>query len=48
MATSANRVVFLDRDGVLNKVTVRNGKSYPPNAIDEFACYQVYKMSADF
>ena len=37
MATSANRAVFLDRDGVLNKVTVRNGKHYPPNTIDEFA-----------
>ena len=37
MATSANRAVFLDREGVLNKVTVRNGKHYPPNTIDEFA-----------
>ena len=37
MATSANRAVFFDREGVLNKVTVRNGKNYPPNTIDEFA-----------
>jgi D-glycero-D-manno-heptose 1,7-bisphosphate phosphatase len=37
MSTSANRAVFLDRDGVLNKVTIRNGKPYPPNAIDELA-----------
>ena len=25
-----NRAVFLDRDGVLNQVVVRNGKPYPP------------------
>lgn len=28
--------VFLDRDGVLNFPVVRNGKLYPPQAIEEF------------
>ena len=30
-----NRCVFLDRDGVLNKAIVRNGKPYPPNSPEE-------------
>ena len=29
------RAVFLDRDGVLNKAYVRNGKPYSPDAIEE-------------
>lgn len=28
--------VFLDRDGVLNRATVRNGKPYPPASLAEF------------
>ena len=28
--------MFLDRDGVLNRAVVRNGKPYPPDAISEF------------
>ncbi len=28
-------VVFLDRDGVLNRAPVRNGKPYPPASVDE-------------
>ena len=28
--------VFLDRDGVLNKAVVRNGKPYPPASVEEF------------
>lgn len=28
--------VFLDRDGVLNRSVVREGKPYPPSSIDEF------------
>ena len=31
------RAVFLDRDGVLNTVTVRDGKPYPPASVDEMA-----------
>jgi len=29
------RAVFLDRDGVLNRAMVRNGKPYPPGSLDE-------------
>jgi len=30
------RAVFLDRDGVINRAVLRNGKSYPPSKLDEF------------
>ena len=30
------RAVFLDRDGVLNKPVVRDGKPYPPANLDDF------------
>jgi D-glycero-D-manno-heptose 1,7-bisphosphate phosphatase len=30
-----NRAVFLDRDGVLNRVRVREGKPYPPATAEE-------------
>ena len=30
------KAVFLDRDGVLNKAFVRNGRPYPPSNIREF------------
>src|SRR5579862_8115574 len=30
-----HRAVFLDRDGVLNRAIVRNGKPYPPANVDE-------------
>ena len=29
------RAVFLDRDGVINRAEVRNGKPYPPASIDD-------------
>lgn len=29
------RAVFLDRDGVINRAIVRNGKPYPPVTLDE-------------
>lgn len=29
------RAVFLDRDGVINRAFVRDGKSYPPSSIEE-------------
>ena len=29
------RAVFLDRDGVLNRVVVHNGRPYPPSSLDE-------------
>lgn len=30
------RAVFLDRDGVLNRAVVRNGKPFPPATVEEF------------
>jgi len=30
------RAVFVDRDGVLNRAVVRDGKPYPPATLDEF------------
>jgi len=30
------RAVFLDRDGVINRAVVREGKPYPPATVDEF------------
>jgi D-glycero-D-manno-heptose 1,7-bisphosphate phosphatase len=35
-ADMTRRAVFLDRDGVLNRATVRNGKPYPPPDLDAF------------
>jgi D-glycero-D-manno-heptose 1,7-bisphosphate phosphatase len=33
------RAVFLDRDGVLNKSIIREGRPYPPSSIEEFELY---------
>jgi D-glycero-D-manno-heptose 1,7-bisphosphate phosphatase len=30
------RAIFLDRDGVINRAVVRNGKPYPPATLDDF------------
>lgn len=30
------RAVFLDRDGVINRALVRDGKPYPPSSLEEF------------
>jgi len=35
----ARRAVFLDRDGVLNRPVVRNGRSYPPSSVEDFELY---------
>jgi D-glycero-D-manno-heptose 1,7-bisphosphate phosphatase len=32
---TGSRAVFLDRDGVLNRALVRNGKPYPPAGMDD-------------
>jgi len=32
--------VFLDRDGVINRVTVRDGMPHPPSHVDEFELYE--------
>lgn len=35
-ATKSQRAVFLDRDGVLNRALVSDGKPYPPASLAEF------------
>ncbi len=35
MGIDTLRAVFLDRDGVLNRAIIRDGKPYPPDSIDE-------------
>ena len=35
MGVGSLRVVFLDRDGVLNRALVRDGKPYPPASLKE-------------
>lgn len=35
-ANSTRRAVFLDRDGVVNRAVVRDGKPYPPASLEEF------------
>lgn len=34
-----NRAIFLDRDGVLNPVQVRDGKGYAPTAFEDFVIF---------
>jgi D-glycero-D-manno-heptose 1,7-bisphosphate phosphatase len=34
------RAVFLDRDGVINKSVVREGRPYPPAEVKDFELYQ--------
>ncbi len=34
-----HQAVFLDRDGVLNRSVIREGKPYPPSNIEEFEIY---------
>jgi D-glycero-D-manno-heptose 1,7-bisphosphate phosphatase len=36
----ARRAVFLDRDGVINRVAVRNGMPHPPSDVEEFELYE--------
>ena len=36
---ASRRAVFLDRDGVLNRVVVRDGKPYPPASAAELEIY---------
>ncbi len=35
-ASSLSKAVFLDRDGVINRALVRDGKPYPPTTLAEF------------
>ena len=34
-----NKAVFLDRDGVLNQLVIRNGKAQAPYTLEEFALF---------
>ena len=34
-----NKAIFLDRDGVLNKLIIRNGKAQAPYTMEEFELY---------
>lgn len=36
MSGRRNRAVFLDRDGVLNRAVVRDGRPYPPATLEAF------------
>ena len=36
----ARAAVFLDRDGVINRETVRNGTPHPPSHVEEFELYE--------
>jgi len=35
----ARRAVFLDRDGVLNRPLIKDGRPYPPTRVDDFELY---------
>lgn len=39
MSAPLSRAVFLDRDGVINEVTVVHGKPYPPTSANEFEVF---------
>ena len=36
IADQTKRAIFLDRDGVINRAVVRDGKPYPPASLEEF------------
>ena len=42
-----NKAVFLDRDGVLNRAIVRDGKPYPPASLSEFEILPGTKEALD-
>ena len=39
MNALVSRAVFLDRDGVLNKAIVKNGKPFPPSSMADFEIF---------
>ena len=40
-----SRAIFLDRDGVVNKSIIKNGKPYPPPNIGELEIYTKFKFT---
>ncbi len=36
----ARAAVFLDRDGVLNRPVIRNGRPHPPASLEQFELYE--------
>lgn len=42
-----NRACFLDRDGVINRAFVKNGKPYPPATLQEFEILEGVKESLE-
>jgi len=36
MVTNLSKVIFLDRDGVINKPQIKNGKGYAPRFLKDF------------
>jgi N-acetyl-alpha-D-muramate 1-phosphate uridylyltransferase len=46
-AVNGGRAVFLDRDGVLNRAIIRDGKPYPPRTMEEFALLPGVKASVE-
>jgi D-glycero-D-manno-heptose 1,7-bisphosphate phosphatase len=42
------RAIFFDRDGVLNRAIVKNGKSYPPRTMAEFEILAEARWACQF
>ena len=42
-----NKAVFLDRDGVINRAIVRDGRPYPPGSLEEFEILPGVKQAVD-
>lgn len=47
VAKSKNKCVFLDRDGVLNRPVVREGRPYPPDTAEEVELYDDVREGCD-
>mgnify|MGYP001565795736 CR=1 FL=1 len=43
MVTNLSKVIFLDRDGVINKPQIKNGKGYAPRFLKDFKIYSSVK-----
>lgn len=42
-----NKAIFLDRDGVINKALVKNGKPFPPHTLDDLEILPKVKESLE-